>query len=413
MKLCYNYSYPKTVKKGKSMKLNKKTIILLSLILFLVFETPIFSQTITVYDGSTTGVDTDWWGSSTSVSVNWSDNINWSNYSDEKWYEYDLEINVSGDYSSIKTGVVPQSPTTAIPPKSVTITGISLSENRIYRVRIRAYHGSYGTDHLQIGTDYYSDGFVTDFTNPTVTRATSEYDYLSNTYTVSWVGSDTSGPSNSGIANYDVQYSTDQATWENRQSATSLTYDTFNAPERTTYYFRVRARDNAGNLSDWRYTDHTPPTATITGLSSVQTSNTFSVNWSATDNESSVAYYDVQYKEQNGQWTTWKNLTTATSATFTGNNGQSYYFRVRAYDSAGNRGEWSSENAAMTTINSMNPSISLSVTPSQLSFSSTDNQANLTIGILATGGNVTISSITEKRNYPRGAWRKNRLKAFL
>ncbi|RKX83383.1 MAG: hypothetical protein DRP57_08020, partial [Spirochaetes bacterium] len=110
---------------------------------------------------------------------------------------------------------------------------------------------------------------------------------------------------------------------------------------------------------------------------------------------------DVQYRVGNGTWTDWQTLTTAVSAGFTGNNGQSYSFRVRAYDSAGNIGDWSTEGAsAQTVVNSMSASMSLSVSPSSLSFSSTDNAASISLSILATGGNITVNSITESRNYP-------------
>lgn len=382
------------------MNSKKSIVVFLSSIFFFFFQTFLFSQTIMVYDGSVVGEDTDWWGITTSFSVNWSDNIDWSSYTGDKWYEYDLEINISGDYSSVKTGVVPENPSTSTPPKSVTITGVTLSENRIYRVRIRAYHGSYGIDQLQIGVDSYSDGVTTDFTNPQITTTTVQYNILSNSYSLSWSGSDTNGASNSGIASYDVQYSADQTTWREWRNQVTTTSDTFQASDNNTYHFRVRARDNAGNVSAWSYTDHTPPTAEITGLSSVQTSNTFTVSWTATDTESQIAYYDVQYRVGTGSWTDWKTLSSATSSSFTGNNGQNYSFRVRAYDTAGNRGEWSSENVAMTTINSTSPSISISASPSILSFASTDTSTNLSLQILATGGNITVTSITEKRSYP-------------
>ncbi len=384
--------------KEKSMKDYKKSIIILLVaILFLIFQIPIFSQTITVYDGSASGQDTDWWNSSTSFSANWSDDIDWSSYTDEKWYEYQLQIQLGGsDFSTVKTGVVPGNPTTATPPREVTITGVSLSENKVYRVQITAYHGTFGTpDEFSI-TSAYSDGVTTDFTAPDITQLTSQYNRATNTYTITWAGNDT----NSGVANYDVQYSSDLNTWTDWESQIISTPLTFNAPDTSTYHFRIRGRDNAGNLSDWSYTDHTPPVAEITGLSSVQTSTTFNVSWSGTDSESNIVYYDVQYRAGTNPWTDWKILTTATSASFTGNNRQTYYFRVRAYDSAGNRGDWSSENVAQTTINSMNVSLALSVSPAQLSFSSTDNQATLTLEILATGGNVTINSVTERRNYP-------------
>ena len=71
----------------------------------------------------------------------------------------------------------------------------------------------------------------------------------STTFNVSWYGYD----SLSGIANYDVQTSPDNSSWSDWQMATTSTFAWFTGARGGNYYFRLRTRDNAGNLSYWSY----------------------------------------------------------------------------------------------------------------------------------------------------------------
>jgi len=69
------------------------------------------------------------------------------------------------------------------------------------------------------------------------------------------------------------------------------------------------------------------------------------IGWGATD-ESGIRSYDVQVRTAKwgnlpGAWTAWKTRVTAESATYPGDPGRSYCFRVRAEDNAGNMSTWS------------------------------------------------------------------------
>ena len=72
----------------------------------------------------------------------------------------------------------------------------------------------------------------------------------------------------------------------------------------------------------------------------------FTVTWSGQDTWTGIAAYDVQVRDgYEGVWTDWLTSTAATSATFTGTHGHTYFFRARACDLAGNcepfnNGEW-------------------------------------------------------------------------
>lgn len=63
-------------------------------------------------------------------------------------------------------------------------------------------------------------------------------------------------------------------------------------------------------------------------------SPTIPVEWSGSDQDSGVAGYDVQVKVDDGGWTSWLTVTTATEAVYSGELGHQYTFRVRATDRA-------------------------------------------------------------------------------
>ncbi len=94
-----------------------------------------------------------------------------------------------------------------------------------------------------------------------------------------------------------------------------------------------------------------PPISTVRPLPPVTFTPAFTVTWEGHDNESGIWLYDVQVRTgEDGAWVLWKSMTTATSAVFTGTDGNIYYFRSRATDRVGNRGEWPTAPQAWTTL---------------------------------------------------------------
>lgn len=110
-------------------------------------------------------------------------------------------------------------------------------------------------------------------------------------------------------------------------------------------------------------TDTTPPVATVHLLPAWSPSS-FTVSWSGSDTGGSgLAYYDVQYNANGGQWTDWKRQTTHTSALFQGGqNGVNYQFRARAVDHAGNVQVWGATQA-QTTVDAIPPTASVQPLP--------------------------------------------------
>jgi uncharacterized repeat protein (TIGR01451 family) len=172
---------------------------------------------------------------------------------------------------------------------------------------------------------------------------------------VTWFGSDL-GPS--GLRNYDIQVRDGaNGSWTNWQMNTTATSAPYSGIGGHIYYFRARARDNALNLEEWPVSHDTvttvealPPQSTFVNLPPYLLYES-TIQWIASDpGGSAIVSYDVQYKQGvAGSWINWQMNTTATSADFEGTPGETYYFRVRARDTAQNEEPWPAGNGDAST----------------------------------------------------------------
>jgi uncharacterized repeat protein (TIGR01451 family) len=99
--------------------------------------------------------------------------------------------------------------------------------------------------------------------------------------------------------------------------------------------------------------DCLPPVSWIEPLPPWVETTTFTVTWSGEDVWEGIAAYDVQVRDgYEGAWTGWLTDTTATSAPFSGADGHTTFFRVRARDVAGNSEDLADDEwgQAFTTI---------------------------------------------------------------
>jgi hypothetical protein len=168
------------------------------------------------------------------------------------------------------------------------------------------------------------------------------------------------------------------------------------------YYFWVAGNGQLGQTTWTRsngfVVDSVPPVVAMTSpTSSTSTKTAITVSWTGSDPASGITGYDVQYQVNGGAWQSLLTGTAFTSTTFSGNNGVTYAFRVRATDRAGNTSAFVQSTA--TTVNSMGAALSLSASPSNLSFGATDTTEPLSLTLQAAGGNITVSSIRESRTY--------------
>ncbi len=172
---------------------------------------------------------------------------------------------------------------------------------------------------------------------------------------VSWNGSDNV----SWVVSYDVQVSVNYGEWtdwlvETQSTGGLYTSGLYNA----IIGFRVRGRDAAGNQSAYSASAYTqiaddgpPYNVGISPLPRAQKAP-FRLRWWAEDQCSAVTAYDVEFRVgPAGTWSSWLSSTPFTWGTFDPTPpqyGQTYYFRSRARDQAGNWSGWSA--AVYTTL---------------------------------------------------------------
>lgn len=138
----------------------------------------------------------------------------------------------------------------------------------------------------------------------------------------------------SGVA--ESRYQIDDGPW--------VTGDRFTVDTDGIHTVRVASLDIAGNLEPVQVyqvrVDQIEPVARFAGLGRYQTRPSFTVAWSGYDpvSGSGLAGFDVQVRDgYSGDWQTWLSNTRFTEATFEGQRGHTYFFRISARDVAGNR----------------------------------------------------------------------------
>jgi hypothetical protein len=235
-------------------------------------------------------------------------------------------------------------------------------------------------------------------------------------FQVGWSGTDSapSGCAPSGIANYDVDYRINGSSWHRWKNQTTSTLNRFQnwANNGDFVEFRARATDNAGNVQAMgnpqanTRIDTQPPAVNVIPLPPTTGSQFFTLSWSGTDNLSGVANYDVQWRENGGDWHMLLEQTTLTSFQITGaQSGVTYDFRLRATDNVGNSGEWPDfpqtsttvVTGATATVRPFNPNILKPTAPVTTSFT-----VNWT-GTAAAG--TTIASYEIFFQFNGGQWR--------
>lgn len=198
-----------------------------------------------------------------------------------------------------------------------------------------------------------------DTTPPTIPIVTDDGQYTTNNsqLSASWESQDME----SGINHYEYAIGTSPTDpgsgyvvpWTSTGTQKSVT-KTFSLTNGVTYYFYVRAYNNAGlmsaGVSDGIKADFTAPTAvTVTDDGDFTgDANQLHCTWSATDPESGIGAYEylVGTTPTNADVVLPTNVGTATEVWVTGLNLaplQNYYFRVRARNNAG---LWSGRTAS-------------------------------------------------------------------
>jgi TolB protein len=115
---------------------------------------------------------------------------------------------------------------------------------------------------------------------------------------------------------------------------------------------------------DWQTTDAQAPTSKVHALPA-QSPGPFTVNWSGSDTgPAGLKSYDVQVEDGvGGTWTDWQMETIATSASYPGVGGHTYYFRARARDNAYNAEPWPPGYDTSTTVEALPPTTAVQPLP--------------------------------------------------
>jgi len=184
-----------------------------------------------------------------------------------------------------------------------------------------------------------------------------------------------------------IERSPDNGSWSEIATVGSgvSSYQNTGLAASTTYYYRVRAYNGAGNSAYTSSVNATTqaPAATIPAAPSNPAATAVSssqINFTWTDNSNNETGFRIERSPNNS---TWAEITTVGSnVTSYQNTGLSaattYYYRVRAYNGTGNSAYTSSVNATTQTAPPAAPS-NLSATPAsttQINLTWTDNSGN-------------------------------------
>ena len=189
-------------------------------------------------------------------------------------------------------------------------------------------------------------------------------------------------------------------------------YIVINLEPNKAYNFKVKAKDAAGNVSDFSNTvtittlkndDTEPPTTPTNLVASGTTENTTELNWTASTDNQSTLFYDIYLN--NSYLTTVSNKTSYIVTNLEPN--KVYNFKVKAKDAAGNVSNFSN-TVTITTLK--NDDTEPPTTPTNLVASgttenttelnwtaSTDNQSTLFYDIYL--NNSYLTTVSNKTSY--------------
>ncbi len=196
-------------------------------------------------------------------------------------------------------------------------------------------------DALYNASGSFTDTIVLDTTAPTGTVSINAGAAYTNSTAVTLALS--AADAGSGVAQ--MRFSNDGAAWSPWEPYAASKAWSIPAGDGTVMVY-AQFNDFSGNVSsnatDTILLDTLPPSSAATSPAQVA-GLSFTVSWSGSDTLSGIASYDVQYRiGAAGMWTDWLTGTAATSAVFgpgapvAVTPGETYYFRVRAHDGAGN-----------------------------------------------------------------------------
>jgi titin len=315
--------------------------------------------------------------SSSQINLTWQDNS-----SDETGFKMERKTG-TGSYSQIAT----------VGANVTSYSNTLLSANTTYYYRVRAYNAAGNSD-------YSNEASATTLppppAAPTLKSPASASTVSSLTPKLEWNAS-------SGAVSYGIQISTSSSFASllvNETGITNLYYDI--APGilkwNTTYYWRVNARNSYGSTSSWssyryfRTAVGPPPNAPSNLIATPISSSQINLTWQ--DNSSDETGFKIERKAGSGSYsqiaTVGANVTSYSNTLLSANT--TYYYRVRAYNAAGNSAY--SNEALATTLPPPPPAPTLKSPASASTVSSRTPRLewNASSGAVSYGVQVSTSS---------------------
>ena len=243
-------------------------------------------------------------------------------------------------------------------PTGTTFSSTGLQPSTTYRHRVRATDAAGNLSNYSSVVGASTQAAPPDTTPPSVPSAPAAVAVSQAQINFSW----TASTDNVGVTGYRVERCQGAGCASFVQVATPAgpTFNDSGLSADTSYSYRVRAADAAGNLSGYSSTvsaatppaapDTTPPSAPA-GLTATAVSNSqINLSWTASTDNVGVTGYHVERCQGEG-CANFAQVGTATGTTF--NNpgltvSTSYSYRVRAADAAGNLSGYSNVASAAT-----------------------------------------------------------------
>lgn len=280
--------------------------------------------------------------SSTSVSLTW--NASTDNVGVTGYRVFRCEGSTCTNFAQVGT------------PTGTTFTNTGLNGGTVYRFAVKAIDAA-GNLSFYSTTVNVTTPAAPDTTAPTAPSSLTATASGTTTINLSWPAS----TDNVGVTGYRIERCTGASCTNFLQIATSTgtTYSNTGLTASTSYRYRVRANDAAGNASAYSPiatattasgADTTPPTAPSGLTAAASTSSSISLSWTASTDNVGVTGYQVERCTSAG-CSNFAQIATATGTTFS-NSGltgsTSYSYRVRAIDAAGNLSAFSAVASATT-----------------------------------------------------------------
>ena len=292
-----------------------------------------------------------------------------------------------------------------------------LTASTAYSYRVRA------TDAAGNLSNYSNIASATTSASTDTTPPTAPSNLVATASSSSQIGLTwTASTDNVGVTGYRIERCSGASctTFAQAGTSTAANFADSGLTASTSYSYRVRATDAAGNLSSYSNiasattsasTDTTPPTAPSNLVATASSSSQIGLTWTASTDNVGVTGYQVQRCTGSG-CTTFVQVGTTTATNFADSGltaSTSYSYRVSATDAANNVSNFSN-TASATTSASGGSSITVSVSPKRgglvtsqaLSITATLTNDTLNQGVTwsftstgsTTGGNFSTTGST-------------------